>query len=197
MNSLIISLYKTNDVVAQLSPTHNGSTYPEVIHNKNKLSRIAIWGLLFTNVLLNESLYIMFWAVPISSIDSVTCYAYDGRKICNFLLKLQINKFFLETCLPRGVSLVQHGVKGVCYNYDQTIEDINILSPAFWLSLGGGGSTYLVDQLTPLSPTECSSTCTFSPAHNKKFGGVTPDRTSLATTLSVKRNLSLLQGDAH
>ena len=25
-------------VVAQLTPTHNGSTYPDVIHNKNKLS---------------------------------------------------------------------------------------------------------------------------------------------------------------
>ena len=55
MNSLIISLYKTNDdVVAQLTPPHNGSTYPNVIHyNKNK-------GLLFTNVMLNESLYLMF-----------------------------------------------------------------------------------------------------------------------------------------
>ena len=43
MNSLIISLYKTNDdVVAQLTPTHNGSTYPDVIHNKNKLSHIEI-----------------------------------------------------------------------------------------------------------------------------------------------------------
>ena len=32
MNSLIISLYKTNDdVVAQLAPTHDGSTYPDVI----------------------------------------------------------------------------------------------------------------------------------------------------------------------
>ena len=43
MNSLIISLYKTNDdIVAQLTPTRNGSTYPDVIHNKNKLSHIAI-----------------------------------------------------------------------------------------------------------------------------------------------------------
>ena len=43
MNSLIILLYKTiDDVVAQLTPTHNGSTYPDVIHNKNKLSHIAI-----------------------------------------------------------------------------------------------------------------------------------------------------------
>ena len=43
-------------------------------------------------------------------------------------------------------SLVQHGVKVLCY-YDQTIEDLNIFSPAFWLSRGGwlnlpGGSTY-------------------------------------------------------
>ena len=43
MNSLIISLYKTNDgVVTQLTSTHNGSTYPDAIHNKNKLSHIAI-----------------------------------------------------------------------------------------------------------------------------------------------------------
>ena len=43
MNFSIISLYKTNgDVVAQLTPPHNGSSYPNVIHNKNKLSPIAI-----------------------------------------------------------------------------------------------------------------------------------------------------------
>ena len=43
MYYLIMSLYKTNyDVVAQLTPTRNGSTYPDVIHNKNKLSHIAI-----------------------------------------------------------------------------------------------------------------------------------------------------------
>ena len=52
-----------------------GSTYPNVIHNKNKLSHIAIWELLFPNVMLNESLYIMFWAVTIASIDSINCYA--------------------------------------------------------------------------------------------------------------------------
>ena len=62
MKYMIISLYKTNDdVVAQLTQSHNGSTYPNVIiHNKYKLSHIAIWGLLFTNVVLNESSYIMF-----------------------------------------------------------------------------------------------------------------------------------------
>ena len=43
VNSLIISLYKTNDdVVAQLTPTRNGSTYPDAIHDKHKLSHIAI-----------------------------------------------------------------------------------------------------------------------------------------------------------
>ena len=43
MNSLEISLYKTNDdAVAQLTPTHNGSIYPDVIYNKIKLSPIAI-----------------------------------------------------------------------------------------------------------------------------------------------------------
>ena len=43
ISSLIILLYNTNDnVVAQLTPTHNDSTYPDVIHNKNKLSHIAI-----------------------------------------------------------------------------------------------------------------------------------------------------------
>ena len=75
INSLIIALYKTNDdVVAQLTPIRNGSTYPDVIHNKNKLSHIAM-RLLFTNVMLNESLYIMtlFWAVTIASIDSINC----------------------------------------------------------------------------------------------------------------------------
>ena len=52
----------------------------DVIHNKNKLSHIAIWGLLLTNVMLNESLYIMFWAVTIiASIEFVNCYAWDGR----------------------------------------------------------------------------------------------------------------------
>ena len=29
-------LYNTNDDVAQLTPTHNGSTYPDVIHKKKK-----------------------------------------------------------------------------------------------------------------------------------------------------------------
>ena len=43
MNSLITSLYKTNeDVMVQLTPAHNGSTYPNVIHNKDKLSPMKI-----------------------------------------------------------------------------------------------------------------------------------------------------------
>ena len=46
-------------------PQHiNGSTYPGVIHNKNKLSHIAIWGLLYTNVMLNESLVILYFRTP-------------------------------------------------------------------------------------------------------------------------------------
>ena len=38
MNFWKISLYKTNYVVAQLTPANNGSTYPNVTHNKNKLN---------------------------------------------------------------------------------------------------------------------------------------------------------------
>ena len=40
--------------------------------------------------------------------------------------------------------------------YDQTIEDINIIFSCFLVELGGGeggGSTSLVANLTPLSPT--------------------------------------------
>ena len=72
MNSLTSSLYKTNDdAAAQL----NVSTYPDVIHNKNKLSHIAIWGLLFKNVMLNENLYnhVLSCHKSIASIQ-------DGRK---------------------------------------------------------------------------------------------------------------------
>ena len=37
MKILIISLYKRNDdIVAQLTPAHNGSTYPNIIHNKKQ-----------------------------------------------------------------------------------------------------------------------------------------------------------------
>ena len=76
MNLLRISLYKTNDdVVAQLTPPYDGPTYPNVIHSKNKLLHIALWGLLFTYVMLNENVYIMFWAVTITSADSINSYA--------------------------------------------------------------------------------------------------------------------------
>ena len=131
-------------------PQHiNGSTYPDVIHNKNKLSHIAIWGLLFTNVMLNESLYIMFWAVTIASIESVNCYAYDGRNQIFYIFTKSTNNYlFFPWNLPTTRCIFS---AAWCHKrsllYDQSIEDINIFSPAFWLSWGGwlnlpGGSTY-------------------------------------------------------
>ena len=41
-NALVISQYKTKyDVVAQVTPPHNGSTYPQCHPYKNKLPLIA------------------------------------------------------------------------------------------------------------------------------------------------------------
>ena len=44
-------------------------------------------------------------------------------------------KIFLETCLPRGVFSAAWSKRSLLY--DQTIEDINIFSPAFWIELRG------------------------------------------------------------
>ena len=71
INYLIISLYKTNDdVVAQLTLPHNGSTNPNAIHNKNKLSPVYM-RIVIHKRYAKWSLYIMFWAVTITSIDSI------------------------------------------------------------------------------------------------------------------------------
>ena len=61
----------------------------------------------------------------------------------HFLLKVRKNEIFLETCLPRGVFSAAWCKRSLLY--DQTIEDINIFSPAFLIELRG------VAQLTPLS----------------------------------------------
>ena len=59
----------------------------------------------------------------------------------NFPLKLAYHKVYFSAAWCKRSLL-----------YDQTIEDINIFSPAFFGWVEGGGSTYLVAQLTPLSP---------------------------------------------
>ena len=118
MNYSIISLYKTMMMLwLNLSQHINGSTHPGVIHNENKLSHIAIWGLLFTNNMLNESLYITFWAVTTASIEYVNCLICIRWKNPNFSFFTKRTKILIFPWnLPTTrCILVQHGVKDLCY----------------------------------------------------------------------------------
>ena len=72
-----------------------------------------------------------------------------------FFTKSTRKKNFLETCLPRGIFSPAWCKRSLLY--DQTIEDINIFSPAFLIELRG------MAQLTPLSPTYTQTSTLHTP----------------------------------
>ena len=71
----------------------------------------------------------------------------------NFFLKHKYDKMIFPWNLPTTRCIFSEAWGKRSLLYDQTIEDINIYYSAFFGWVEGGGLTYMVAQLTPLSPT--------------------------------------------